>query len=319
MYDLIGDIHGHATELEQLLEKLGYEKEEKGCYSHPQGRQAIFLGDFIDRGPEIRQVLEIVRPMIDSGEAEAVMGNHEFNALVYHTEDPGRPDEYLRTHSEKNTGQHQATIDQLGEEISESIEWFRSLPLWLELEDGSGSPLRVAHAAWDDQQTELISDRLKKHDGVTTDFLAEASQEGSRLYKAVECVLKGPELRLPNGNFITDKDGNDRREIRIQWYREPGYEEETYSQYALPPLRSDSEKITRRDYKKKARSCRPYPEDAPPVFIGHYWLRGEPGLLAPNIACVDYSIARGGSLCAYRWDGEQKLDIGKIESVPAHA
>ena len=37
MYDLIGDIHGHATELEQLLEKLGYEKEEKAIIHTPRG------------------------------------------------------------------------------------------------------------------------------------------------------------------------------------------------------------------------------------------------------------------------------------------
>ena len=88
MYDLIGDIHGHATELKQLLEKLGYTLEEGG-YHHPE-REVIFLGDFIDRGTEILEVLQLVRPMIDSGEAKAVMGNHEFNALAYHTEDPGQ-------------------------------------------------------------------------------------------------------------------------------------------------------------------------------------------------------------------------------------
>lgn len=51
MYDLIGDIHGHASELVKLLAALGYSKH-KGVYKHPE-RQAIFLGDFIDRGPPI--------------------------------------------------------------------------------------------------------------------------------------------------------------------------------------------------------------------------------------------------------------------------
>ena len=325
MYDIIGDIHGYAKELEQLLEKLGYEKEEKGYYSHSkEKRQVIFLGDFIDRGPEIRQVLEIVRPMIDSGEAMAVMGNHEFNALAYHTEDPGQPDEHLRTHSEKNTGQHQDTLDQLGDKIDESVEWFRSLPLWLELEDENGKPLRVAHACWDDEQIRIISDGLEEYDGVTTGFLTEASRKGSPLYDAVECVLKGPELPLPDGTPpILDRENHERYEIRIQWYREPEYEEETYSQYALPPLDSDSDKITRQD----KVSCHPYPEDAPPVFIGHYWLRGEPKVLThslfpPNIACVDYSIADDKAekedrrLCAYSWKGEQRLKPENFTCVP---
>lgn len=72
MYDLIGDIHGHADALLQLLRQLGYSKQ-KGVYRHPE-RQVIFLGDFIDRGPQIRETLEIVRPMIDAGAALAVMG-----------------------------------------------------------------------------------------------------------------------------------------------------------------------------------------------------------------------------------------------------
>jgi hypothetical protein len=67
MYDLIGDIHGHADELVRLLEVLGYENLQ-GSYRHPE-RKVIFLGDFIDRGPQIRQVLETVRPMVEGGHA----------------------------------------------------------------------------------------------------------------------------------------------------------------------------------------------------------------------------------------------------------
>src|SRR5947208_2510055 len=103
MYDLIGDIHGYADELVKLLETLGYQKA-KGVYRHPE-RRVIFVGDFVDRGPKIREVLEIVRPMIEEGTALAVMGNHEFNTLAYHTEDPAAPGHYLRRHSPKNEKQ----------------------------------------------------------------------------------------------------------------------------------------------------------------------------------------------------------------------
>src|SRR6266404_5136285 len=107
MYDLIGDIHGHADELVQLLDALGY-KKGRGVYLHSE-RKVIFLGDFIDRGPKIRQVLEIVRPMIDEGKALAVMGNHELNALAYHTEDSEESGQYLRRRSPKNEKQHRKT------------------------------------------------------------------------------------------------------------------------------------------------------------------------------------------------------------------
>ena len=51
--------------------------------------------------------------------------------------------------------------------------------------------------------------------------------------------------------------------------------------------------------------------------MGHYWLDGEPELLAPNIACLDYSVAAktGGKLVAYRWDGERELSASKFVSV----
>jgi hypothetical protein len=45
-------------------------------------------------------------------------------------------------------------------------------------------------------------------------------------------------------------------------------------------------------------------------------MEGKPTLLAPNIACTDYSVAKpGGKLVAYRWDGESKLDENKFVSV----
>jgi len=60
-----------------------------------------------------------------------------------------------------------------------------------------------------------------------------------------------------------------------------------------------------------------YSHDDPPVFIGHYWMEGEPELLAPNIACTDYSVAKpGGKLVAYQWnDGENILAKNKYVAV----
>ncbi len=96
MYDLIGDIHGHADELVFLLEQMGYDRRS-GVYAHPQ-RRAVFVGDLIDRGPKIPEVLRIVRGMVEAGHALCVMGNHEFNALAYHTRHPDDPSRFLRNH-----------------------------------------------------------------------------------------------------------------------------------------------------------------------------------------------------------------------------
>ena len=64
-------------------------------------RTMIFVGDFIDRGPDQREVLRIVRSMCEAGAAKAVMGNHEFNAIGWATRGDG--DRFLREHSCKNT------------------------------------------------------------------------------------------------------------------------------------------------------------------------------------------------------------------------
>jgi hypothetical protein len=116
-YDIIGDIHGYALELRALLDKLGY-VELGGTYRHPY-RTAIFMGDFIDRGPNIRETLQIVRAMVDDGAALAVMGNHELNGLAFHTGDGNGG--HLRAHSDKNLHQHGATLDQLAEPYPD--EW----------------------------------------------------------------------------------------------------------------------------------------------------------------------------------------------------
>lgn len=54
-----------------------------------------------------------------------------------------------------------------------------------------------------------------------------------------------------------------------------------------------------------------------PIFIGHYWENGVPKLLSNKVACVDYSVAKGGKLVAYRWDGESHLKLQKFHWVGA--
>ncbi len=78
-FDVIGDIHGQADKLHSLLADLGY-RNTNGEYRH-QGRTAIFVGDFIFRGPRQIESVMTVHRMVDAGSALAVLGNHEFNAI----------------------------------------------------------------------------------------------------------------------------------------------------------------------------------------------------------------------------------------------
>jgi protein phosphatase len=76
-FDIIGDVHGCCDELEQLLQELGYERNDGGPWTHPAGRKAIFLGDLVDRGPRIVDTLKTVMSMSQAGSALSVPGNHD--------------------------------------------------------------------------------------------------------------------------------------------------------------------------------------------------------------------------------------------------
>ena len=295
MYDLLGDIHGCADELDALLTKLGYSPAGAG-YRH-ESRQVIFLGDFIDRGPHQRRVLDVVQAMVADGAALAVMGNHEFNAIAYYT--PDGKGGHLRPRNEKNTDQHQAFLDEFAGQPDvwgETIDWFKTLPLWLEL-DG----IRVVHACWDSDYISRISDRYGSGALLTDDLLRDASCRGEWQYRAVETLLKGKEIRLPGGGSFLDKDGNHRHDIRVRWWGKGS----TYRDVYMGP---ESAVTHIPDDPIQGDHMVEYGHDEKPVFLGHYWLEGEPEPLAANIACLDYSVAKsGGKLVAYRWNGESVI------------
>jgi hypothetical protein len=275
-YDIIGDVHGHAGVLKNLLVKLGYEYRS-GVWRH-QERQAIFVGDLIDRGPEQIETVRIVRSMLEAGSARCVMGNHEYNAIAYATCDPNRPGEYLRARSgergERHGRQHRRFLEEVGVDSPlhrEIVEWCRTLPLWLDL-----GAVRVVHACWEESSIAALTPHCVAGDvGVLSEdgFLATC-EEGSDAWTAVEHSLKGPERELPPGEPYIDKDGNMRHSVRTAWWTEPAF----------------------------------LNLGEPLTFIGHYWQVGEMRPLSPRVICVDYSAGKGGPLVAYRWSGETEPD-----------
>ena len=80
-FDIIGDVHGCADELEDLLGTLGYSRSDGAAHTHAAGRRAIFLGDIVDRGPRILDAYRIVRSMVGAGSAHCMPGNHDVKLL----------------------------------------------------------------------------------------------------------------------------------------------------------------------------------------------------------------------------------------------
>lgn len=304
MYDIIGDIHGHHDQLEALLRKLGY-RNSSGSWRHP-GRQALFVGDLIDRGPKQVEVVDAVRRMVEAGAARCVQGNHEFSAVAWVTPHPDKPGQYLRPHNSRNTAQHQAFLDQVGENSAlhaELVRWFRELPLWLDLGD-----IRVVHACWHASSLDWLRPRAHADGSLTDNLYLEGSRRGNPAFNAIEALCKGLEAELPQGVSFADKGGHLRRRTRVRWWAAAL---NTYRDAAIGP----PELIAGMPDLAFPEELRPKPYQGPPVFFGHYWFSGVPDVLADNIACVDYSVAGGGPLVAYRWEGESVLSSARFVAV----
>ena len=281
-YDLIGDIHGHLGSLQKLLIKLGY---NLNTFSHPEGRQVVFLGDYIDRGPDSLGVLKLVKNFVDNGNAQAIMGNHELNAISWYViKDDGS--EYCRPHSSKNRAQFQKTLDAFNQlpqsELDEWLNWMKALPLAIETEE-----FRAVHACWHPFFTQYYLDKYwgktldedfirrasDPYDGAATPLLTESVARENTDFWMIEVLLKGLQSTLPEDETFTDKGGTVRKEARLTWWKDLtktslnesllGVEKEipheltTKFQDTLDPIFRISDQI--------------FTVDQSPIFIGHYW------------------------------------------------
>ena len=146
-FDVIGDVHGCATELRTLLAKLGYGADG----AHPAGRRVVFLGDLVDRGPEVVGALRIAMQMVKEHDALCVMGNHEAKLLRWLGGKNPKPSHGLA-----------ASIEQLEREPAETREAVR------EFIEGlvdhyvlDGGALVVAHAGLSERLHGRTSGKVK--------------------------------------------------------------------------------------------------------------------------------------------------------------
>jgi protein phosphatase len=143
-FDLIGDVHGCFEELRNLLSLLGYQVQESvGSAGQPEyqvqppaGRRAVFVGDLVDRGPQVVGVLRLVMHLVETGAGLCVIGNHDDKLRRYLA---GRPVRLTRLLQE--------TLAQLEQEPADFRERVRvfleRLPSHYVLDRGR---LVVAHA-----------------------------------------------------------------------------------------------------------------------------------------------------------------------------
>lgn len=289
-YTIISDLHADIERMNASLQ----------CAR--QNDTILFLGDFVDAGKHVARssdlrVLETAQRLIAEGKARAVMGNHELNAILYHSAGP------LRAHSPKNRDQHLSFIEAFGVGTPEARSWtdwfLKTLPLWLEL-DG----LRLAHAFWSDVHVAEIKKRrpdglLKRED------LAEIAADTTPFGKAVKLLVSGPEVTLPEGFVFHDYHGNARREVRLAWWNADA---RTWPRATLSV--PDPSELPQFEMPQDA-IAEIYRSDFPPVLVGHYKMMGVPQIQHPRASSIDYP----NTPCIYRWSGESDLTSAHLVRI----
>ncbi|MFI4890376.1 MAG: metallophosphoesterase [Steroidobacterales bacterium] len=338
--DIIGDVHGEAEALGELLGKLGYDRHG----AHPDGRRLVFVGDLCDRGPDSPAVIELVRNLVAARRAQCVVGNHELNLLRNEVK---HGNGWYHGKHEEAYGVVTRVTPEAAREIA---EFLLSLPVALERED-----LRLVHAAWIPKDIEAcrawrgsVLDAYEEFDR-----LAHESPEGQRLVAASraekhEYPIRAIHASSPQPPFL---------------HNIAAYEEYYQMSNPVRVLTSGVERITTSPFYAggkwrfvaRVRWWEHYFGAAPVVF-GHYWRwwhpdsharfsKGEPNLFDKEPACgwhhnrdgrevafcVDYSAGARfkerkeprtgpfhGRLAALRWP-EKDLLFDQGDPVPHDA
>jgi len=115
----IGDIHGCLDKLRRLL---------AACEAHAAGRPArwVFLGDYIDRGPDSRGVIELLmqRQQAQPGSTVCLRGNHEQMAIAAHDDERAMP-LWLQNSGATTLRNYRRSNGRIADA---HLDWLRALP-----------------------------------------------------------------------------------------------------------------------------------------------------------------------------------------------
>ncbi len=282
--DFIGDVHGCGQTLGRLLRKLGYQFRE-GAYRHSE-RRAVFIGDIFDRGPRVQLAAQMVQRMVEANQADWILGNHELDVMGLVLEGVDGP---YRSMTRRAARQTQQTFQAFKlPELKALCEWLCHCPLWIQNKDW-----RAVHACWDDHSVMQLQDHFG---GASPGIKVADLYTDERVRRAASLLVRGPSLPLPNDRQMLSRDGTQRKSFRVAfWLDEPDTLGDLVFQPDPLPKDLDQQPIQPGQIAKLPY----YPPGRAPLFFGHYWRRGQPSLLAPNLACLDYSAVLREKLVCY--------------------
>lgn len=300
--DIIGDIHGEYEALQTLLAQLGYSDTGQ----HPQGRQLVFTGDLVDRGPDSPAVMDKVMALVEAGIAHCVLGNHELNILRGVRK--GGNDWIIDAGSQDDSSAHHKIATPA--QARRYIEFLNRQPFVLE-----GAQLRIVHACWDEGAIDALR-RLPQVEGGIGD-----------LYRQIEGrIVAELEAQPVAETKLREIEEFGSRIIDPQWSAHilPGHADVDMALQMNNPLRvltTSEEKIADKPFwaagkwrmTERARWWERYTDEVP-VVIGHFWRQFNDGARRitgmfgadvfegtashewlgqrRNVYCVDYSVGQ---------------------------
>jgi hypothetical protein len=267
-FDLIGDIHGHYDELCKLLEKLEYQRSGT-AFEHTENRKLVFVGDFINRGPDSEKVLYLIQSMWESGKALAVVGNHEFRLV-----------------------QNSVSGKNIPSELRVFLPWLRKLPLFLDMDS-----FRVVHAAWHFSSIKFLENQSIEDDN----FVKKTLLKKNPYCLAVERILSGIKINIPKNLKLADRFGIVRSKGRLKWWLDLGGK--SYADCFLSPMNPQIE--NRGPKSKELSGTERYSTNEKPVFIGHYCLPPNVPKVYEQVVCLDGCVTCDKRLWGYRYRGEK--------------
>ena len=242
--------------------------------------------------------------MVAAGHAHCIMGNHEYYALAWNTPTSAdSSDNYVRPHTKRHARLQRETFEQFAlhpYDWQDFNQWFLTLPLFIDAQR-----FRAVHACWDDRLINTLRTRFA--DGrINQAFIQQSAVSGSFADQTFNRLLRGVNLPLPYGMSQTGQDGFTRSSFRTKFWHDD-QSTLTYGDVVFQPdaLPGDlAQELLPAEYLQHVTG---YDAHQPLLFVGHYWRQGQPSLIRPNLACLDYSAVNGGKLVAYRLDQEEHL------------
>ncbi len=300
VYYIVGDVHGQYQRLSRRLKSAGL-TSKNGKLTFNSGK-ILFLGDLLDRGPDSRKVIELVKQLHEAGIAEVILGNHEFNFLGYLNKLDKRS--FLRRHTLKNLRQHRDTLKSYKghkNDLETHLTWLKSLPLFFE-----NKHFRAVHACWDPQWIKWLN--TKYPEGLKNEgFFQNSYKIYKKSFFCIERLLKGPELILPETFTSIDSDGNIQSGIRYKWWQKN-------------KGKSLKEVITKWNEKWQNTSFNSsfenrslsYSKKEKPLFIGHYNFNNHPEFHNNNFLCLDCSDKEGNRVLIYRHEIGKPISLNNL-------